>query len=42
MTLMRSKAKLANPLPDELINTLAKSSNFRVYRSVANVPDLVR
>lgn len=30
------------PLPDELINALAKSSNFRVYRSVANVPDSVR
>jgi len=30
------------PLPDELINALVKPSNFRVYRSVANVPDPVR
>jgi hypothetical protein len=30
------------PLPDELISALVKPSNFRVYRSVTNVPDSVR
>ena len=29
-------------MPNELISALAEPSNFRVYRSVANVPDSVR
>jgi hypothetical protein len=29
-------------LPDELISALAQPNNFRVYRSVANIPDSVR
>ena len=29
-------------MPDELISALAQPNNFRVYRSVANIPDSVR